>query len=124
MGAAKDEVAAVRAEFEAFRARVRAKAIEVAEEQNWCNEGLNEVLVDLGLERTPVDCAVTMEVTLRFDRELTDPDAFGREFQFPVYRSGRGYDTSGGPEIRRRLRELLDDPSVELDYVTVDVEEN
>lgn len=41
---------AVRAEFEAFKEQVREKAIEVAASNGWCDEGLNEVLKELGLE--------------------------------------------------------------------------
>lgn len=36
-------------EFDAFKQKVREKAIEVAEEENWCHDGLNDALSDLGL---------------------------------------------------------------------------
>lgn len=47
-----------------FRKQVREVAIRVAEEQNWCDQGLNEVLDELGLDRKEIEYNVTVNVTL------------------------------------------------------------
>jgi hypothetical protein len=43
------ETANVRREYDAFRDQVRDVAIRVAEDEGWCDSGLNEVLRELGL---------------------------------------------------------------------------
>ena len=47
-------------EFEAFRRQVREVAIRVAKEMSWCNDGLNEVLDELGLVNYTPRYAVNM----------------------------------------------------------------
>lgn len=37
-------------EFDAYKAKVRERAIQCAEDENWCAEGLNAALRELGLE--------------------------------------------------------------------------
>jgi hypothetical protein len=50
MAAAREEAAAARRDLRGFRIKVRDKAIEVAQSEGWCIEGLNEALEDLGLD--------------------------------------------------------------------------
>lgn len=57
------QISLVDARLVAFKAEVRDKAIEVAEERGWCDEGLNEVLEELGLE--PKTTGWTGTVTVR-----------------------------------------------------------
>jgi hypothetical protein len=47
--AATAETANVRREYDRFREQVRDVAIRVAEDEGWCDSGLNEVLRELGL---------------------------------------------------------------------------
>jgi hypothetical protein len=62
----------------AYKIQVREVAIRVAEEQDWCNEGLNEVLTELGLDgvtrsyRVPVELTATQ--TVYIDVEAIDID--------------------------------------------------
>lgn len=49
----------------AFQKQVREKAIEVAEAESWCDEGLNEALEELGLERKE-NPEYEIEVTVKF----------------------------------------------------------
>ena len=53
---------AVKHELEEFRTKVREVAIRVAEEMDWCNDGLNEVLEELGLPKLVTQWRVTVEV--------------------------------------------------------------
>lgn len=46
----REELAQLKTEFEAYKKQVRDVAIEVAAEQGWCDDGLNERLQELGLE--------------------------------------------------------------------------
>lgn len=53
-----------------YQGQVRDKAIEVANEQGWCDAGLNEVLDDLGLQRKEPK-KFRFEVTATFEVEAT-----------------------------------------------------
>lgn len=57
------EEGSARRELEAFRAKVRRVAIEVADEYGWCPGGLNARLAELGLEPVPIWYDVEVEVT-------------------------------------------------------------
>lgn len=61
MGALAD----ARRALDTFRAEVRTVAIRVAEEQGWCDEGLNDVLAELGMEPKETEWEVEVEVTAR-----------------------------------------------------------
>ena len=52
-----------RVDLERFKDQVRDKAIEVAEEQSWCDEGLNSVLSELGLEPKSQEYEVRIGLT-------------------------------------------------------------
>lgn len=62
------EKSAVEAAFDTFRTNVRDMAIEKAGELNWCDPGLNEALIELGLEpktrRFDVQFTVSQTVTV------------------------------------------------------------
>jgi len=55
-----------------FRNAVRAKAREVAKEQNWCREGLNDALQELGLDEYASTWTVTVEMTACLTVEESD----------------------------------------------------
>lgn len=59
----RDRYQATHREFQQFRKDVRDKAIEVQEAQGWCDDGLNEVLSDLGLEPKVVEWEVEVTIT-------------------------------------------------------------
>jgi hypothetical protein len=60
-------------EHEAFKQQVREVAIRVAEEQTWCDNGLNEVLDELGLDRKEKPrYEVEVTVTYRFEFDHDD----------------------------------------------------
>lgn len=69
-------------DHEEFRVKVRDVAIRVARQQDWCDEGLNDVLEELGLPRktqaydVEVDVEFTLRktITVRVD-EATDGDS-------------------------------------------------
>lgn len=74
--------------LDAFRAEVREKAIAVAEAQGWCDDGLNEVLEDLGLEpkqgqqvRFVVTLKVTMTGTANSGHDATDAQFIEQSLQ-------------------------------------------
>lgn len=51
----------------AFQQQVREVAIRVADEQSWCDDGLNEVLEELGLDKKePPEYDIEVHVTYRF----------------------------------------------------------
>jgi hypothetical protein len=50
-------------EHEAFKIKVRDMAIQTAAEQSWCDDGLEEALDELGLERPDVRVSATVTVT-------------------------------------------------------------
>lgn len=62
----------------AFRQQVRSKAIEVAQQESWCRDGLNEALRDLGLpehtSRFRVPLTVTATQTIWVEVEADDED--------------------------------------------------
>lgn len=56
-------------ELDTFKRRVRAKAIEVAEEENWCTEGLNAALESLGLDRHYTHVRVDVSILVKGDED-------------------------------------------------------
>lgn len=58
------------AEFQDFRTAVRDRAIQAATEENWCSEGLNNALKDLGLDPTIRSYRVTVRVFAYQDVEM------------------------------------------------------
>lgn len=62
--------------LDAYKARVKAKAIEVAAEQGWCNDGLNAALEDLDIARASRDLSVTVtyEMVIHLDEFEGDDD--------------------------------------------------
>ena len=67
------------ARHEAFRTQVRDVAIRVAEEQGWCDDGLNDVLDELGLDpkefpRQRITVKVTRTFTIEATPNRLDPD--------------------------------------------------
>lgn len=54
-----------------FQTTVRLKAIEVAEQQTWCREGLNEVLGELGLDPANREVTITFDYVIEFSATLT-----------------------------------------------------
>ena len=70
-------VSRIARDFEAFKTQVRVVAIRVADEQNWCDSGLNEVLEELGLPRKQGEYRA--RVTVTFDlliKNDTEPDEY------------------------------------------------
>lgn len=61
-GVVAAELASERAASRDFQKLVRDTAIRVAEEQSWCDQGLNEVLEELGLEPKNKTYRVTVRV--------------------------------------------------------------
>lgn len=66
-----------RAALAQFQQEVREVAIRVADEQGWCDSGLNEVLEELGLDskeppRVKATITVTMDVTGEVNRPITE----------------------------------------------------
>ena len=58
-----------------FKGLVRQKAIDVREQQNWCLDGLNSALDDLGLEPHYERWSATVTVTFSiYDIEAADED--------------------------------------------------
>lgn len=55
-----------------FKQKVRHVAVEVAQEQGWCLEGLNTRLAELNLEQVPVRAKVTTLVEVTWDVDLSD----------------------------------------------------
>lgn len=58
-----------------FRAQVREVAIRTAERQDWCDDGLNEVLTELGLEPVGRTRLVRVSVEVEVDREQVADEA-------------------------------------------------
>lgn len=56
---------------ERFREQVRDVAIRVADENNWCDNGLNEVLAELNLAPKEREFEVTVTVTAQQERTIT-----------------------------------------------------
>jgi hypothetical protein len=76
-----DELVRLQQQFDAFKAKVRETAIQTAQDNNFCNPGLNEVLESLGLPVVPTQYEVEVEITatqvvkVRVDaEELDDAD--------------------------------------------------
>lgn len=69
-----------------FKTQVREKAIEVAKENGWCKDGLNEVLDELGLERYNDSYTVTvsMEVVINVDLEGASDFLAGSETEYEI----------------------------------------
>lgn len=65
-------------ETEAYKIRVRNKAIDVAEQQSWCREGLNEALRSLDLEEYDGKREVTILVQVTGTVQDTPVDRVGR----------------------------------------------
>lgn len=61
-------------QLDVFRNQVRDKLIELAEEHSHCDEGLNEVLDDLGLPKKETTFSVTLHVTVEHVVEITATD--------------------------------------------------
>ena len=55
----------IEANFQAFKDKVRTEAIEVAERQDWCNQGLNDTLERLGLDAFHREWVGTVQVQIR-----------------------------------------------------------
>lgn len=72
------ELAALRTEFDAYKARVRQEAIDASVAEGWCESGLNAALQRLGLEpHHPVrdySVSVTFTATRRGTVNITAPD--------------------------------------------------
>lgn len=72
------ELARTRSELDAFKAQVREVAIRVADEQDWCNPGLNAVLDELGLPKkvtrfkVPVTVTASQQVWVEVDADDED----------------------------------------------------
>lgn len=68
----RGELATAEQQLEAFQVQVRDVAIRVAQDQNWCDQGLNEVLEELGLPRKSSRYRVSVTVTANkvFDIEV------------------------------------------------------
>lgn len=64
-------------ELETFKNDVRERAIEVAQDQGWCQSGLNETLDALGLPTVHSNYTVTLDLRLRFDVDLSSVDLTG-----------------------------------------------
>ena len=60
-----------RTAMDEFRTLVRNTAIEVASDQDWCDEGLNEVLDSLSLDRKVSSYDVEVEVQVMVTRTIT-----------------------------------------------------
>jgi|SRR5688572_6942791 hypothetical protein len=56
-------------DLNAFRDKVRTKAIEVAKEEGWCTEGLNQALRDLGLDPYAQKWRISLTVDVEADDE-------------------------------------------------------
>lgn len=63
------ELTRVHQEFAAYKAKVREKALDAADSEGWCREGLNSALTDLGLERVTSDYDVRL--TINLSRSIT-----------------------------------------------------
>jgi hypothetical protein len=75
---ARQDASTVRASLERFRQSVRETAIQVAAEQGWCRQGLNDTLRDLGLDPVPTEFRVKLRVpawqTIEATVEIDDLD--------------------------------------------------
>lgn len=66
------------AEFTAYKAKVRELAIETADDEGWCAEGLNRALVELDLDprmfryQVTVNVRATQEVQVEVEAENED----------------------------------------------------
>lgn len=72
---ARRHAAAALRQLESFKQRVRETAIEVHKEQEWCREGLNERLEQLGLDPYSPTFCVTALVTVTGTVEADDRNA-------------------------------------------------
>lgn len=76
-------LAPIEYEYALYKQRVRAKAIEVANDQEWCRDGLNEALEELDLDKVPSFQRRTavISVTYTYDPAENPDDAeFGEIF--------------------------------------------
>lgn len=69
--AAEDRARAAEEALEAFKRQVRQEAVEVRKTQNWCLNGFNEVMSNLGLEPQPTHFTVTVKVIAVQEVETT-----------------------------------------------------
>lgn len=74
LGEQRASSAAAESRHEAFKARVRAEAVRVAEEQGWCADGLNRTLTTLDLPPriTAYEALVTLTMRVRVDTDDED----------------------------------------------------
>lgn len=67
----------IRIAHQRFRTQVRDVAIEVADEQGWCDDGLNERLEQLGLDprERPYTVGVTVTLSLEIEEAVNQDSA-------------------------------------------------
>jgi hypothetical protein len=80
------------AEFDLYKAKVRDKAIEVANEQEWCRDGLNEALEDLGLTKVPTYMRRTAVISVTYTYDPTSDEDAGGEISHLVIGANRFTD--------------------------------
>lgn len=64
----------VQTDFELFKERVVEKAVEVAAEQSWCDDGLRETLSALGLELPVATYSGEMTIKVHFKGVTSSPE--------------------------------------------------
>lgn len=82
-----------------FKAQVRAKAREVADEQGWCRGGLNQALRDLGLEPFVTTYRVQATLVARFivddSQDVESEEEAGVRVRYAV----DGVEISGADDV-------------------------
>jgi len=82
------KLAALTAEFEAFKQKVRAEAARVKGETGWCEDGVNKTLGRLGLPSLPKPKTYVFEVdtagVLRYEIRAIDPTTAREQFEQQV----------------------------------------
>lgn len=105
-------------QFEAFKTQVRDTAIRVAEEQGWCDDGLNRVLDELGLDRKTnprVEVMVTVTTTWRLTGtpNRADPDESWTSASMSLYDGEPALDGDWSDVETDRIEDNFEVTSVE-----------
>lgn len=106
------ELAALQRDFEAFRHLTRQVAIDKAEEQGWCDDGLNEALAELGLPGKETEYTVTLNVQITFTLTTSEREAIWTDYGYPAVGSGLA--------ARDRVKQLLTSGAYEIENTEVE----
>lgn len=105
---AAEEVAL--SEVDRYKAQVRAVAIRTARQQNWCREGLNEVLEELDLERHDRQ---VQRVRLQVDVDVAPSDRTALDAREAAIRYVQSLPENGSRRVHRVQWDFTD--TIEID---------